>query len=157
MANIKNFIERLESMNERAKYFTKKESEVFTFCFFLIGFLEKTIEEVLRDTLLETQKLESKYPKLIDYLMKERTFRDKIKILRFIMKRGKKKTYESSKGFIAFCETVNQGIRNNLFHFKIDELEYKGMNVSETKTQVKIMRDFDLILDKIIKYNENND
>ncbi len=135
----KKLIEDLKMVNERNNNFLKKEIDTFTFCFLIIGYLEKNIQGTLYETILDSQKPELKYPELIDLLLKEKTFGQKIEIFEFATK--KSKSWENIKDFIIFCKNINYGIRNSLFHFKINELRYKNLDVSKLETQNKIMTD----------------
>lgn len=49
--------------------------------------------------------------------------------------------WEKDKDFITLCRSVNNGIRNNLFHFKLNELEYRGMDISKVENQNKILEE----------------
>lgn len=152
----KVFIEHLKGANQLANNFSKEESDVFIFCFLLIGFLEKAIEATLYDSLLASQIPKFKHPKLINLITKEMTFGTKIDVFEFIIKEGKKEDWENHKKFIKFCREINYGIRNNLFHFKIAELKYRNEDVRKIEIQVKIIRDFVLIQKKLIKYIEEH-
>jgi len=134
-------IENLKAMNIMNNNFTEKEIDTFIFCFLLIGYLEKNIQTTIYYALLQSQKNKAKYPALIDLLLKEDTFGQKIDIFKFVIKQTK--SWEHMKDFIKFCERINYGIRNSLFHFKLNELKYNDLDVSKVETQNKIM--FDLV------------
>ncbi len=146
----KELIETLKKINESGNILSKQEVDIFLFCFLLIAYLEKNIQKSLYKVLLDSQKNKLKYPELIDLLLKEKTFWQKIKILRFILK--KNKNWKDMEKFVKFCETINLGIRNNLFHFKLTELNYKGLDVSDIKTQNKIIKDL-IVAESKLKNN----
>ncbi len=141
-------------MNEINGHLAKEELDTFIFCFLLIAYLEKNIQKTLYEALLDSQKEELKYPELIDLLLKEKTFTEKIKIFKFIIERGK--SWDDMKDFIKFCDTINFGIRNNLFHFKLNELKYKDLDVSKVETQNEIINDLVAIEGKVKKHIEDN-
>ena len=132
-------IENLKKMNLITGNFTQAEIDTFIFSFLLIGYLEKNIQKTIYEALLESQRSEAKYPALVDLLLKEDTFGQKIDIFRFVIKQTK--SWEHMKDFINFCERINYGIRNSLFHFKLNELKYNDLDVSKVETQNEIMLD----------------
>ena len=134
--------------------FTQREIDTFIFCFLLIGYLEKNIQKTLYEALLESQKNKMKYPELINSLLKEETFGQKIEIFKFIVKHSK--SWEHMKDFVNFCETINYGIRNKLFHFKLNELEYSKSDVSKVETQNRIITDLINAEIKAKKHIEEN-
>ena len=132
-------IENLKKMNLINGNFTQEEIDTFIFCFLLTGYLEKNIQKTLYEALLESQKSDVKYPALVDLLLKEDTFGQKIDIFKFVIKQST--SWEHLKDFIKFCERINYGIRNNLFHFKLNELKYNDLDVSKVETQNEMMLD----------------
>jgi len=154
METTKELIEQLQTINQERSFINKEEVDTFIFCFLLVGYLEKAIQNCIYDALLKSQKPEIRYPELIDYLLKERTFGEKINIFKFVMK--KSKSWENIKGFIDFCESINYGIRNSLFHFKLNELKYNELDVSKIETQNIMMNDLISKSDKVKKYIEEN-
>lgn len=145
-------IENLKEMNEVNGNFKKEDANVFTFCFLLISYLEKVIQKTLFEILLSSQKEELRFPELIDLLLKEKTFTQKIDILEFLINRlGLNK----DRDFVSLCRIVNSGIRNNLFHFKLNELEYRGLDVSKVENQNKIITDL-ILAESKIKQDEDS-
>ncbi|MBU1180292.1 hypothetical protein KJ885_05090 [Patescibacteria group bacterium] len=132
-------IENLKTMNEVNGNFTKREVDTFVFCFLLISYLEKAIQKTLYEALLDSQKEELKYSELIDLLLKEKTFTQKLDIFEFLINGSS--VWVKDKNFVSLCRRVNSGIRNKLFHFKLNELEYRGMDVSKVENQNKIIAD----------------
>lgn len=143
METTHDFIDYLFKISKDSWKLSKEELESFILCFLLIGFLEKTIQKTLYETILNSQEQKSKFPELVDYLLKERTFTEKINIFEFIInKTGTKEDKKNMEEFFSFCRQINSGIRNNLFHFKINELYYKGKNIIDIETQKKLLNDF---------------
>ncbi len=147
----KDFIEFFKEINQDSKNFSKEELDVFIFCFLLIGYLEKMIEKTLYTVLLKSQLPELRYPGLINFVTKEMTFGTKINIFEFTIKGCGEDFREDFKKFIKFYREINYGIRNNLFHFKIDELKYKNQDVRKIEIQAKIMKDFNLVMSEVLK------
>ncbi len=131
-------IENLKTMNAVSGNFKTEEMDTFTFCFLIIAYLEKVIQKTLYEALLDSQKEELKYPELINLLLKEKTFTQKLDIFEFLVN---SLGLSKDKDFISICRSVNSGIRNNLFHFKLNELEYRGLDVSKAETQNRIIVD----------------
>jgi hypothetical protein len=132
-------IENLIKMNEVNGNLSRSEVDTFIFCFLLILYLEKIIEKSLCEALLDALKSEAKDPELVNLLIKERYFGEKIEIFERTIEGST--LWERSKDFISICKNVNYDIRNNLFHFKLNELKYRNSNVSNTEIQNKIITD----------------
>jgi len=132
-------IRKLRLMTQVNGSISEKETNTFIFCFLLIGYLEKAIEKTLYEVFLENLKPEARSPGLIELIFKEQTFGQKIAVFKFIVKDTPH--WEKDKDFIKLCIRVNQGIRNNLFHFKLKELNYKDLDVADTETQNLIIND----------------
>lgn len=143
-------VENLKAINEISGNFTKGEVDTFVFCFLLISYLEKVVQKTLQEAILDSQKDELKYPELIDILLKEKTFMQKLDVFEFLVKGSD--AWEEDKDFITLCRSVNNGIRNNLFHFKLNELEYRGMDISKVENQNKIIEEL-LLAEAKIKNN----
>ncbi len=131
-------IDILVKMNEKNGNFKKEDVSTFTLCLLLISYLENGIQDTLFELLLDSQKDEAKFPDLIDLLLKEKTFTQKIDILEFLTNRL---NLEQDRDMITFYRKINSGMRNPLFHFKLDEIKYDKANVSSQEVQNRIFND----------------
>jgi len=129
----------LKKISTKAETFSENEIDTFIFCFLLIGYIEKGMEKSTKEILLLTQRPEIQKPELIDLIIKEKTFSQKIDLAEFLMKDAN--IFTQWDDWIDFCRRVNQGIRNNLFHFKLDKLQYRGMDVLKIETKNKMLID----------------
>ncbi len=132
-------IRKLRLMTQVNGSIDEKEANTFIFCFLLIGYLEKAIEKTLYEGFLDNLKPEARSPEIIDLIFKEQTFGQKIDVFEFMMKDSPH--WEKDKDLIKLCKTINYGIRNSLFHFKLRELKYKDLDVADVKTQNLIIND----------------
>lgn len=129
----------LKKISIKAKTFSENEIDTFFFCFFLIGYLERGIEKSTKQILLLAQRPELQKPELVDLIIKEKTFNQKIDLAEFLMRDAN--IFIQWRDWISFCRCVNEGIRNNLFHFKLDKLKYKEMDVLKIETKNRMLID----------------
>jgi len=153
----KELIEDFIKMNVINGNIKREDLDTFIFCFLLIMYLEKTVQNTLYETLLNSQKEELKFPELISHLLKEETFTQKLNTFKFIIKETP--LWEKDKDFIDICRTVNEQIRNKLFHFNVNEIHYKNLNISQVEVQNKIIEDLILAEQKVKpnNYGENDE
>jgi len=118
---------------------SNKEYENISFCILLIFWLETVLKEVLKNLILKSQKIEEKYPEFIDIIFNETTFSSKITIIEFIINKNRN-LKEKFKDFFAYCRTLNS-LRNQIFHTKLNDINYKGLPISGVETQRKMFID----------------
>lgn len=117
---------------------TGQKNKDMLFSVYLIVWIESVLKKVLEETLLDSQKLELKHPKLVSLIFEETTFTAKINIMEGIF-RGSKR-YKDFKKLFSYCREINN-VRNQIFHIKLENLTYKGKSISNTETKRKMLKD----------------
>lgn len=115
-----------------------EDFKIISFCILLIFWTELMLKNNLTDTILNSQEIKKRYPELINLIFDETTFRTKIKIMKFVINKGRRK--KEFKDFFSFCQALNN-LRNKIFHVKLDKIQYKGLAISDINTQRKMLHD----------------
>lgn len=115
-----------------------KVSKDMVFCFYLIVCIESILKKVLEDLLLNSQKLEKKYPEFVESIFDETTFNSKINIMEKMFKKSKR--YKDFKSFFSYCREINN-LRNKIFHNKVKDIRYQGLLISDITTKRKMLKD----------------
>lgn len=137
--------QNLESHLAREAYnLNDEEISAFNFCFWLIFYLERKLGTLIEDLIYSQMEHKGKdeYSKrFVHTIIQELDFRGKMEAMKSLPG-----DYKKLDSFVSFV----YGLRNQIFHNKIDvnELKYQGKLIKEKKVQLKIILDlFDSIKD----------
>ncbi len=127
-----------------------QEVNAFLFGSFLVIGLESLMEGPTVENLAKGMIESFHRPDLFHLIFKRLDFTGKIEVFQKSFEYNAA-LLEKYKPLISLCRTVNQEIRNKMFHNKINEAQYKGGLLTELETRRKLTRDFVIILREMNK------
>jgi hypothetical protein len=126
----------------------KSNFDLMILCLSVAIGIEKIFTDVLRSVIDKFTTEHFRCLKVGDIVLNELTLSSKITIFKKICTKGNGST-KKYDGLISFARLINEQIRNNLFHNKIEHINYKGVKLFNNIAQQKLLiQDFMIFLHK---------